>query len=831
MRLLGRGLMVALLLMVAGWVFISEGFSETVGQWLDGNRVDSERLDQAQRSMAYVLDRERWVEFPLSGHGEVIKVLSNASLPKGLAGDPEHIWSYALEYQVIGAQHAMLDEWTYHHRTRVSYYRDNTTGKHTPRHFFYGLEQFPANAAVMRINLNEMDGPVALRMRLAEADPGIGDVIVRVYQPNPTPKHRMATTWQRLSVAKREFMARGNVFGPEMLRDHEIRNLLRNRRQPVGPRGVRGEDYEDRVIYSLGFEEDDLVDDYRDDIVPAGLFVDHWLRATLPIPESGARVALAFTPVGDRSLAGEAVWLRWHGRGPGQRSQRRVRLNATDNTVEEFYDGGLLEIVAEHPLTFQAQLITPQNEEREGDGPFNLRAYIAGYETAVEYAIDHVAGVATPFRVDLRAFSALPDQPPQPPAHSVRYHLLSSEGEVVKQGRLLVEPQWSLYDRFRGDITARRLTDAARFYFDLPPSVATVRFYTDDAPVLINAYTRPAKLARRVRLPEDNYPDASDDQRQPAWFLVRPAHEVQLIADNRSVLLELHRRPPQDDLDILAGRYDWQGFEPEGGWLARHVLTPRDPETVLRDEALGSTFREVSSAGVNVLELRDLPAVSQVRPRVLFMRDDERPMTVTMTLDGTPVVHQQVAGRRGEIALPSIDVGAHRFSIAAGDAQARWLINHAGAGERAYLKRLAHRIPRQGLTYLIEKKTAEEVLSARFFASQDDARRARLRITLEAPQSRGIGPFRGWTFTSRLNDVRVDDSAPVVVWNTRGDVVSAGQSIFVPLADDLPPGMYRIRVELDGDVSGYFSLYQLMPGQFDQRRFFVERMLDHAEAG
>ena len=830
MRVLGRGLIVLLLLSVAGGVFMSERVNEVMSRWLDGRRVDSERLDQAQRSMAYVLDRERWVEFPLSGLGDVIKVLSNASLPKGQAGDPEHIWTYALEYRLIGAQHALLDEWTYHHRTRVSYYRDKTTGKHMTRHFFYGLEQLPANAAVMRINLNRMAEPVMLRLRLAKADPGVSDVIVRVYQPNPAADHRMAAAWQRLSVAKREFMARGNVFGPQMLRDREIRNLLRNRHQPVGPRGVRGEDYEDRVIYSLGFEEDDLIDDYRDDIVPAGLFVDHWLRATVPVPEGGARVALAFTPVGGWLPGGAEVRLRWYGRGPAQRSERRVHLSAGDNTVEGFYDGGLLEIIAQHPLTFQARLMPSQDDERDADGPFNLRAYLAMPESPVDYAIDHIAGVATPFRVDLRAFTALPDQPAQPAARSVRYQLLNSRGGVVKAGLLMLEPQWSLYDRFGGDISGERLTEAARYYFDLPPSVATVRFHAD-TPALINAYTRPADLMRHMRLPEDHYPDIGDEQRQPAWFLVRPVDEDRLVSLNRSALLELHRRPPQDDLEILAGRYDWKSFQPEGAWLARHVLTPRDRQTVLRDEALGTTFREVSNTGVNDLELRDLPAISQVRPSLLYVREDERPMAVTVTLDGVPVIERQMAGRRGEITLPATGVGVHRLSITAGDAQARWLINHAGAGEAAYLKRLVHRIPRNGLTYLFEKTAAEEVLSARFFMPHDHRQRARLNITIDAVQPRGIGPFRGWTFTDRLNDVRPGDGEPVVVWNTRSELVSEGQPVFVPLADDLPPGLYRIRVQLEEDVPGYFSLYQLMPGQFDQRRFFVERMLDDAEPG
>jgi len=817
MRIMGRAL---LLLLLIGPLLWAAQQPWQLPSWLSHANIAGSLMSNARPSAAYLVDKEHWLEFVITGKGDRIKILSNAGIDSATPPQENKIWAYALEYQLLSEQGELIEQRVYHHRSKLSQYLDPSKSDAAfNRYFYLDSEITPINVASLIINTTGNEPPLRLRLRLSQAAPDISDVAVRVYQPNPIPSDRIGIAWVRLSSAQKTRVARSIIYEPEQLRAHEISNLLNNRYSPTGPIGVLNEDYHVRTLYSLALDEDEERVEHGHSILPAGIYADQWLRGVMPIPQGGARVSLNITPTQALASA-QTLTLRWYGQGPHQRSTEQVTLTAEGITISRQYDGGLIEFIAPHPIVVQPRRLDSDEQDILQTGQYYLRGYTSG-QHQLEYRIDHTDSRATPFRVDLRAFTQLPSGVPQQQAQHVNYHLVDKQGNIIKQGQLSIKPEPSRYDRFAGNQSELKISEPSRYFFTLPAHVARVRFSSSSA-ALITAYSRPAGMPRTQRLPEDRYANTSPGSRIPAWFLLKPSQQAKLIADAHSALLIVQTRPPEDDAQLLAGQYDWQNFQPQGDWLGRFILQPRDAKASVREEARSSVFRPLTTGQRQHLDLFSLAGIQEVKPRLVFIREQNTPFHVEVRLDGQLLLSQDLAGSLGEIALPPIAVGRHQLQINS-NAQGRWLINYAGGAEESYLKRLAYRLPAEGLSFDYDKTEAEAILSAQLFLPHGQTQRSLIQVRVEKLKPAGIGPFNDWSFTHRINDILPTASTKLAVLNSQHEQVSDGQRFFIPLGSDLAAGRYRVHISPDENTHALLALYQLRPGTVDQRQFFSEK--------
>jgi len=809
-----------------------------------GLKKNTTLLEHARPSPAYVLNQDKWLRFSIDNRSNVLTVISNASIAASEAPQPGTAWQYAIEYQILDAKGISLKQSTYHHRAGLRLFYDETKKESLTRAFFLDDNLVPTNSSIMRINTEGLANPTTLQLKLASRALPLNEVMVRLYQPDPIPPHKLPSAWQRLSEKQKEFLSRGNVYGPELLREQEKQFLLQNRSVPMGPQGVQGEDYQDRTLYFLRDYTDDLVVQEEQPVLPAGLFVDTWLRGTISIPEQGAHLQLEFTPINeDTSATTNHLYLKWTGHGTTAPKQYTMTINNETTLPGHDFDGGILDIQTTTAGVIRAYNITGNTRNELDITPFYLRNYLVDKQSPVSYSIDHTQNLATPFRIDIRAFTHPVTTLTTLRPNSLHYIISDQQENIIQQGQLTIDAPVSNYDRVSTDHHNWQLSDPARYYFLLPKNAHKIRFQSQQ-PALLAAYSRPPNLVRKLKIPEDYYaPHHNQQLRQPAWFRIQASENSILASNNRTMLLRVQHRPRETNEYIMTGQYLWENYEPNGSWLARHLLTPRSPETATRDSALNITFQALPTKEPVPIIFQPLPNRERITPSLLYVRDkhpDNHTTTskttaavsesIEVLLDGKRIHQGKITSPRGTITLPGITPGQHNITINASDFT-QFYINYATSDKPRYLKRLAHRLQAKGLSFMYQKTSDEEVVSAQLYLPYDLQQRTNIQVSIDPIKHRTIGPFRNWSFLQRSYDVRPNNEQQIPVLNTRDKFVGNSQRLFITLGNDLPAGEYRINVKPEQAIDAYILLYRLTPGQSRQRVFFSESLLnDHYAA-
>ena len=775
-----------------------------------------ERLQQATAAIVYRLQRDEWLTFELPPSGEPFyRVLSNADVSIN-ADETTAPWGYAIEYRILDESDSVLETRSYYHRTRVSrIVDDNGQPGEVPAFYLEGNDN-PADGRVMLLRADEFPTAVRIQLRLYQAAAPIQGAMVRLYQRERIPDHKLAHRWNRINENRKTRLSRGNVYGKEWLTAHEQQALLRFRWVPLAPQGITGDDDLRRVLYVLG--DADSVQPSQS-VLPEGLLVEPGHNGILPVPLHGGALRVALHRIDNHS--GGTLVFRWQGESDRSRFERRISFADIEaGRTLTLPAAGLLDISSDQSVIITAELAQPDATRLDitPDTAF-LRSYRAGPQQWVDYPVVHLGKRRTPLRIDFRQLMLQPGNAEL----ALTYRLLDSNGENTFEGSCKGETLSSLYDRLYGETDAFTLvSDSLHCYLHVAANIDTVRVMLS-APGLVAGYSVPPDLVTRVRVPEDYYSYDPEQQRLPGWYGIAPANEEQLIRSLRMQRLVWQKRPAEDDPEVLAGRYLWEEFHPRGNWRARYLLNPRDDQLPLPDRALKAVFHEISAEETVSVTLVAESGKRSVRPRLSFLRDTNATLGVQVFIDDKQLLAREIRGRRGELRLPEIPAGAHRLRITSAT-PVRWFINQLRTDSPTWIKRLAVRIDQRPQSFIYHKQQRDEMLTGHLQVPWGRQEPMRLRVRISGPRRSGIIASDGWTLTDRSFLVYPDNSEEIPVLNSRSETVDKGQRIYIPLRSDLAGGDYRISVWLDGsDAQAYLSLYRLTPGLHERRQMYRER--------
>lgn len=546
MRLLGRTLFTALLAGVLLWH--SSALWQPLSQYmrrLTGPRI--EQIEAARSRLTYQLDRDTWTLFAIPAGATSLKISTNANLPTVLAADPEVTWHYAVAYELLDASGQVQGQRIYHHRSRVTHYA-REHGHDTSLAAFYLDDAIkPANTRNLVIDLADFPSATQVRFRTASKHELLTDIAMSIYARTPVAERKLDYLWRRLPQEQKQSLAKGLAYSTEFLKRSEQHQLLQNRWQVLGPKGIQGRDYHARKLYILKPMEPVSSSDASP---PSGLLVDAAHHGVIVLPPPGAassgsiHLRLDFLPLSASHPTPDqhGIHLTWHGRSPREQLHQTITWQETGARFEHVFSPGLIELKVFEGAT-SVQLFY-----REGDQytpwtvePRQSRMYLVQPEHPVEFTVNHIQHVSTPFRIDVRHVSHSTGHVGDP---AVVYEWLTDKGAAVQTGQLVSTGAISLYDRIPSLGLDVEVSDPSTSFFSIPNHVARIRLSLPPAhpPVtmLIAAWNRPPDLIRELHLGSSSEANVGD-QRQWAWFPKRPYLPADFDMD-KPLVPDLHQR-------------------------------------------------------------------------------------------------------------------------------------------------------------------------------------------------------------------------------------------------------------------------------------------------
>lgn len=820
------------------------------------NGVDAQKLallKQAKPSRAFVLLPQQSLQFTLSSDKLPLRLVSNASIRDLEAArrahlqDPGKRWQYGLKLELLDAQGQLLEQRQLQLAANLLEIK-RPDGLISGPAFYLANGLTPLAGETNALNLQGIAGSVkSLRVSLTGFDPAISDVALRLYQSNSDANDK-PHQWQRLSTQQQEELARTSVHDKALLQAHEKQNLIRNSAQALGPNGMEGRDYQVRDLYLL-FENEGKVQ--AAPIANQGVLFDQNLFATFPIPPQGGKIRLEIS-ASPRGAASDGVQqpiqLRWFGNGLFQRQhsdsgQLIWQGQSLQHTLK--LAGGLLELQGPRELLARVWLESESGPTTEITPlPQFERVFVATPEQAIDFAVA-ASNSQSGLRLSVRSLSRGSLRPTR--AH---YTAFDANGKQLGQGVLAVDAKAAHYERLMADYSGnnpdpaqnQQLSELVQGFFVLPANTArfSVRADSVDAPLLVAAHTRPWTLAREQRIPEDSYAWDALGKRIPAWFLLKPEQQDQLLSNDRSRLLQLQSRPlelNEQQGKILTGQYQWQDFRPRGNWLARPIYTPRDVDVPYREDVLPTMFTPLALAQANKLEFPRYQGSTVLTPTLVWLAGKQsckpackQATRLDISVDGQPFFSIEAHGPYGEYELPGISAGTHQIRVSSSDNtnhSGQVLINHVRPSANALLRRIGQRFNGE-MVFDYERNSAQdETLSVRVYQAAGQQQAGKFTVKIEGPALPTLTPLSGWVFLDRIASV---SPAPGTgrVFDTEGQQSDAGNPIYLPLPKDAPLGRYRITLRAAGNGS-YVSLARLSGEMNAQRKIHHQPELSHVQ--
>lgn len=780
-------------------------------------------VEHARASTVYLLSENEWMSFRIPPDQTTLKVISNANVAGEHYGAKDFNCTYFIHYQLLDREGRVLRDHAYSLTSGFLIFFDQATGAPIPAHFYRTSTLAPLGSRLAMINVEGgATAATRLNLRLAGADSQVEDVSVRVYHNEKPQAYKLRYLWQRLSLLKKERLARSNIYTLDLLSDDEKRNLLENRWSALAPLGNSGRDYGERKLITVNREDSSAE---TETILPYGVYADSRLLGVIPLPEGGGCVRLELEILEpNRTAAGPSMaYVTWFGEEEQSRMDSNIELQGTVTVYERDYEGGYLEVHSPERLVARGFVASAWGPISVTPEPGSIPAYILRREAPLEFAMTNHRIGHTALRIDARRL--IPEGAPEGPTEvRFRYQLLDDQGKIVEEAYSAQSAPISLYDSVLGAFTDHRVTDPVRRYFWFAPGRALLRFFTDDENVIVTVYTRPDALPRNVRVPEDYLAREKGEDAFRTWFVVRPDNYAEALKNQSETLLRLQARPPSTSEDYLTGNYASTACDPDGNVQSLKVLTPVVDDEGTEEDFSPSRFAMLETGTPHDLLLEGRRGETMVEPRLICLKETDDVLLLTVLLDGEVHLRESLASRSSEIALPRIPAGWHAITILSNEPVRVYLNRVREPRYASSFQRIVHALGPKGLTFLVEKETeGRESLLLRLLETEASDKRTRVQVSLGNVQRLESMPMESWTFLRTTYDLRTSGKTRWPVLSADMPPLRGGDPFYFTLGADLKPGVYHVSIHLEDGPPSYLHAVKVAPGRKDPRQFFLEK--------
>jgi hypothetical protein len=809
--------------LVAG-TFVAYQSRPELQQWVRSRQFRFEGFEQVPASAIYPLETNRWLEFDIPEDTPLARVISNGAISSSEPNVPGTEWPYAIEYQMRGSRGRTTG--IYHFKGERTLFLDKQSGKPAEVNSFLDRHFTPLSGRQWMLNLRDpaLADARVLRLRLQSSDPNLLMVAVRVYFRAAVPERKIAYLWDRISDDQKSDLARGNVYSFEGLSAEEIFCVLRYHWQVASPSGIPGRDFDRQSIYVR--DDSEQLQEVKD-WVPAGLAVDAGHFGVLPITNAASACQIRFVDYASTAVpqvVSNTLW--WHGERQEQTETNFFAWSGTLKTNLVPNRDGLLQISSSRPVFVRAFQADQGQTNEITPEPDHLLTFTCSPTNFVDYDVDHAGNGFTLFRLDLRR-AVLPTANTAAATPSIRYTLFAESGDPLHSGEVLLTNAFSPYDWLITNTGLANITLPQSLCFILPPAVRALRVASPSETALVNAYSRPSELVKRVRVPEDYSPAGALMPAQPSWFTVRPHNHLQRREAGLTSIVQIQTRPTEDDPRVLAGEYEWDSFLPATDARGQMILLPPMDNLPPRPDSLSFSYAPVAVGGDQRVRFQAQPWLTQVEPSLMLVFTNSSSGPATVSVDGQTLFDGRLDAPVTAVRLGNLAVGEHTLNISATNSVVAFLNYLATATNAAYFQRYCTMASSNTLSFPYTKRQADaEVLVLKIFSpATTNPQPFEVRLNLKAAKPRGLGPFPEITFLER--EAQVTPNADRHTWLVANATAQLddGQPVFFPIDEDLPPGDYQVEVRVTAASPRWLSLSRTTPGVAEKLKLTLQQKL------
>lgn len=812
--------------LLGGGVMAYQSRSE-LRQWFELHQFHVDGLDQALPSEIYTLETNRWLEFDIPKDAPVVRLISNGSIRSTEAVVPGTQWDYAIDYEFQRGGGLRNVTGVYHFKGEQLVFVDKQSGKPIEVNCFIDRHLSPLSARYWMVNLKDpaLARANVLRLRLHSSHADLLDVGIRIYFQTDVPERKVGYLWERLSDDQKRDLARGNVYGFEGLNEWEKASLLRTRWGVAAPEGVPDRDFGRRILY---IRDDTDTMQVVKNWLPAGIAVDADHSGVLPITNAPGMCLVqmrSFNPGAAPQVVSNTVL--WHGE-----LQRSIQTNqfawlGTNFTVLTSNRDGLLQISSSRPVFVQTFQVDGGQTNEITPQPVHLLTFTAGPTNSVDYDVAHAGEEPTLFRAEVRRYIP-PANCPQISTGLLQYALLTGKGDIFQADQVILTNTLSHFDWLMTTNGLTNISEPQSLCFILPPAVKALRISSPLETVLVNAYSRPAEMPKKVRVPEDYSPTSVLAPEQPSWFAVRPPDYLQRREAGLAFVVRLQPRLPDYDPLVLAGQYEWDSFLPDSDPRGQMLMFPPTEGEPSRPDSVPFSYAPVKIGCEQRVQIQGLPWQLQVEPTLVLVFTNGTRGTATVRVDGQTLLDSRVEAPVSEVHLGDLKVGEHRLNITVTSPALAYL-NYVDAGTNtAFLQRFCLMASSNVLSFpYVKRQAVPELLVLRVFSpSVTNPQPFQVCLKAQTSSPRGIGPFPDLTFLEREAQVTPGPAGRTCLVATTAAGLDDGQPLFFPLGSDLPPGEYKIEVQVAASSLRWVSLSRTTPGLAEKLSLTLEHRAD-----
>jgi hypothetical protein len=809
--------------LLAGAVLAYRSRSE-VEQWIRRHQFRLDGFEQVQPSEIYLLETNRWLEFDIPLDAPIARLVSNASISPAQRAVPGTQWPYAIEYQLRGGQTNLSG--VYHFKGEQVAFVDKQSGKPAAVNTYLDHRLAPLSGRQWMLNIRDpaVTDARVLRLRLHASHPELLEVGVRVYFRTAVPERKITYLWDRLSDDQKRDLARGNVYSFEGLNANEKYCLLRYHWEVGSPAGIPGRDFERHSLYVR--DDSERLQEIRD-WVPAGLAVDREHFGVLPITNAagGCQLQLVDYAAAAMPQTVSSTFL-WHGQQQQRIETNQLTWSGSTETESPFNGDGLMQISSSRPVYVRAFQADSGRTNEITPEPDHLLTFTCSPTNTVEYSVDHIGQEPTFFRIDIRRSLPAAGEGVTP-AGAVQCALLAGDGSVLQASEVMLTNAFSPFDWLVTNNGLANITVPQSLCFIFPPAVRGLRIAAPDETVFVNAYSRPYRLVKRVRVPEDYSPARTTAPEQPSWFTVRPRDYLDRREAGQASIVRVQTHPPVYDPLVQSGQYEWDSFLPATESRGQMILLPPTDGQPARADSLAFSYFPVTIGGEQRVRFRGQPWQSQVEPSLVLVFTNGIAGPATVTVDGQVLLDNRLEAPVTAVRLGSLPTGEHTLTIASGGSVSAYLNYLDSSADAAYLQRFCTLASSNALTFPYQKREADaEVLVLRIFSPLASGPQPfDVHVKLKGEPQRSLGPHSELTFLNR--EAQVTPGPVGRTWLVAGATAQLddGQAVFFPVGPDLPPGQYELEVKIAAASPRWISLSRTTPGLAEKLKLSSQHSL------